>query len=92
LTNRLRILILGYMEALAITDSSFERLLTPQELSERLNIEQTLLERQRCNGEGPPYVRISPRVIRYRPEDVSRWLASRVSARLETSPQSSDEH
>ncbi|WP_170979440.1 AlpA family transcriptional regulator [Roseomonas sp. HF4] len=35
-------------------------------------------QRWRSTGEGPPYVRLGPRRIAYRPEDVARWLESRT--------------
>lgn len=68
------------MDAISSHPAATDRLLSQDELCERLNVERRLIERQRARGEGPPYVRISPRIIRYRPEDVSQWLASRVSS------------
>ena len=35
----------------------------------------------RCKGYGPPFVRLSPQVIRYRRGDAKAWLAERVHAR-----------
>jgi predicted DNA-binding transcriptional regulator AlpA len=35
-------------------------------------------QRWRSTGEGPPYVRLGPRRIAYRPEDVARWLEART--------------
>ena len=36
------------------------------------------LEAWRRRGYGPPFIRVSPRVVRYRRLDVERWLAARV--------------
>ncbi len=35
-------------------------------------------QRWRVTGEGPPYVRVGPRRVGYRPADVARWLESRT--------------
>jgi predicted DNA-binding transcriptional regulator AlpA len=35
-------------------------------------------QRWRSTGDGPPYVRLGPRRIAYRPADVARWLESRT--------------
>jgi predicted DNA-binding transcriptional regulator AlpA len=35
-------------------------------------------QRWRTTGEGPPYVRLGPRRIAYRAEDVARWLEQRT--------------
>lgn len=37
-------------------------------------------QRWRLTGEGPPYVRLGPRRIAYRPEDVRAWIAARTFA------------
>lgn len=57
-----------------------DKLLTEVEVArEWLNCEPTLLERLRTDGKGPPAVRISERVIRYRPADVQHWLERRTN-------------
>lgn len=55
-----------------------EQLLTPEQLAERLQIPLGTLYRWRSRGEGPPGLRCG-RHLRYRPEDVRRWEAERVS-------------
>lgn len=35
------------------------------------------LEAWRRRGYGPPFIRVSPRAIRYRRSDVEAWLAAR---------------
>lgn len=36
------------------------------------------MQEWRRTGTGPPYVRISSRCVRYRPEDLAAWAAERV--------------
>ena len=36
------------------------------------------MQEWRRRGDGPPYVRISSRCIRYRPEDLRQWAAERL--------------
>ena len=56
-----------------------ERLSTEAEVARNwLNVEPTLLERHRHKGNGPPCVRATPRVIRYSPTAVQRWLEERM--------------
>jgi predicted DNA-binding transcriptional regulator AlpA len=58
-----------------------DKLLTEAEVArELLAIEPTLLERLRAGGKGPPAIRISDRVIRYRPSDVQHWIENRAEA------------
>jgi hypothetical protein len=68
------------MDAPALTQSQFERLLTEEELAAHLHVELTLLERNRRSGLGPPHVRVGRRTIRYRPADVERWLGAKACA------------
>ncbi len=74
------------METHTGTQQEVGRLLTEQELAEHFNVEPTLLERQRKAGYGPPFIRIGPRTIRYRPEDAVQWLADRVQKPLRAAP------
>jgi hypothetical protein len=41
------------------------------------------MEVRRYRGDGPPFVRVSSRCVRYRPEDLEAWTAARV--RISTS-------
>lgn len=54
--------------------SNADRLLTPQLLAEHLSVSVKTLERWRLQGEGPAFVRISPKVIRYRTSDVIAFI------------------
>jgi predicted DNA-binding transcriptional regulator AlpA len=52
-------------------------LLTQDEVAELLKLSVRTVERLRVSGTGPKFRRIL-RNIRYRPEDVQSWLASRI--------------
>ena len=54
-------------------------LLDPRQAATRLGLPSArTLESWRCRGYGPPFVRLSPRLVRYRAIDIDRWLAARV--------------
>lgn len=42
-----------------------------------LSLSESFLNKQRCSGNGPRYVKAGRRVL-YRPSDLKAWLASRV--------------
>jgi predicted DNA-binding transcriptional regulator AlpA len=46
-----------------------------------LGVSVQWLEIGRCRGYGPKFIRISPRMIRYRRGDVLQWLRERAHAR-----------
>lgn len=53
-------------------------LLTAREAAERLKLSESYLEKARIRGDGPRFVRLG-RSIRYRPEDIEAWVASRAA-------------
>ena len=55
-----------------------DHLLTQKELARILHIRERTTETWRLRGEGPPFVRISRRCVRYRVADVRRWVSERV--------------
>lgn len=62
-----------------MTDPTSEsEMLTDDELCEELKVNKRTTQRWRDDGEGPPYVRVGPRQIRYRRVDVTEWLAART--------------
>lgn len=63
-------------------------LLTESEAAERIGLTKRFLASRRYRGGGPPFVRISARCIRYRPEDLEEWAAERV--RTSTSDEGPD--
>lgn len=54
------------------------KILSEDETSEQIGAPPRTLQRWRANGDGPPYVRLGPRRIGYRAEDVATWLESRT--------------
>jgi predicted DNA-binding transcriptional regulator AlpA len=60
-------------------------LLTTKQLAAWLGVSTTTLEIWRCEGKGPPFVRITPRMVRYRRGDVLQWLAERTLLRCRQS-------
>jgi hypothetical protein len=54
-----------------------KRLLTPRALEEWLGIPQGTQRWQRSRGEGPPFLRLGDRTIRYDVRAVEAWLATR---------------
>lgn len=52
-------------------------LLEPKTLAKMLGLTVRALEAWRLRGEGPSFIRISSRCIRYRRQDVEAWLAAR---------------
>ena len=51
--------------------------LTQREAAERLGMSERYLESQRHKGDGPPFIRISARAIRYRVDDLEAWSDAR---------------
>jgi predicted site-specific integrase-resolvase len=61
-------------------NSSMERVWNSRETAEYLHVSVKTLEAWRQDGSGPPFVRYSSRCVRYRPEQVERWMLSRETA------------
>ena len=53
-------------------------LLTEKQTAERLGLTPRALQQWRQRGLGPRFVRISAACIRYRPEDLTAWVQSRL--------------
>jgi len=55
---------------------AFDKLLTPKQVAERLNISELTLANSRCNGTGIMinYVRISSKAIRYKESDIKAFI------------------
>ncbi|MBL9096234.1 MAG: hypothetical protein JNK07_04850 [Alphaproteobacteria bacterium] len=45
-----------------------------------LNVSPRVLEAWRCRGGGPTFVKISARCVRYRRDDVERFIADHLTA------------
>lgn len=53
-------------------------LVTPAEAARMLQVGVTALERWRTTGDGPAFVRLSSKTIRYRRGDIESFVADRV--------------
>lgn len=53
-------------------------LLTEEEAAASIGFTARFLQNRRVRGDGPRFVRISARAIRYRPEDLAAWAAERL--------------
>jgi hypothetical protein len=63
-------------------------LLTQSEAAELLRLNEKTLERLRISGGGPKYIRLGKtRAIRYRPEDLESWLASKLISSTSEEPE-----
>lgn len=57
-----------------------EILLTVEEAAARLKISKHTLNRWRVTGEGPPFIKYGPRLVRYREAALDEWAAMRTRA------------
>jgi excisionase family DNA binding protein len=66
-------------EGAASASAHEDEFMTTQELARLLRVDPSSVRRWRTSvpAQGPPYVRISGRVVKYRRADVDRWLAGR---------------
>lgn len=53
-------------------------LLTEVEAAKLLGFTPRFLQERRSRGGGPPFVKVSARAVRYRPEDLEAWAADRL--------------
>ncbi len=61
-------------------------LLTTADLGEVLGMTRTAIYNMRHRGDGPRWIRIDARSVRYRPEDVEAWLEERAAATASEAP------
>ena len=59
---------------------SSEILLTVEDAAARLKISKHTLNRWRVTGEGPPFIKYGPRLIRYQEAALDEWAAERTRA------------
>ena len=65
------------------TNPIVQVLLTPKEAAHRLKLSASWLAKSRMRGDGPPYIKVGPRAIRYAEAALAQWMKSRQ--RLSTS-------
>lgn len=66
---------------------SSEVLLTVEDAAARLKISKHTLNRWRGTGEGPPYVKSGPRLVRYEVAELDAWARERRRTSTEVVPQ-----
>lgn len=59
-------------------DTDNARIYRPPDAGALLGLTASTLAKMRCRGDGPPYVKLSPRAVGYRREDILKWIAERV--------------
>jgi predicted DNA-binding transcriptional regulator AlpA len=53
-------------------------LLTEAEAARSIGFTERFLQNRRHRGDGPPFVRVSARAVRYRPQDLEQWAEKRL--------------
>ncbi len=59
-------------------NSQPQPLLNTLQVAEILLLRPNSVEKMRMRGDGPPFIRVTPRAIRYRLEDVEKWVTSQA--------------
>lgn len=57
--------------------SNYRRLLSRDEIEAEYGISRRWLELAAISGEGPPFIKVSPRMVRYRRDHIEVWLNAR---------------
>ncbi len=75
-------MIVAYVEAIMISEpdiivDSEEDLITTNQLAAILKVHPQTVHRMRQTGEGPPFERLGPRIIRYKRKKVAQWREQR---------------
>lgn len=66
--------------AMQQASTEMQKLLTPSAVSDLLGVAERTLERWRITGEGPRYVKLSRKVVRYLADDLAIFIADRLKA------------
>ena len=56
------------------------------EASRYLGISESTLNKTRLTGNGPPFVKVTPRAVAYRKADLDAWLEARLCQSTSDSP------
>lgn len=67
----------SYRRKVALQDA----LLTTEQAAALIGISARTLRRMRQLGDGPPFVQVSPRLTRYRADDINAWAAEQVQTK-----------
>jgi excisionase family DNA binding protein len=65
-------------------------LLAPEEVAEILGVQPSTLVRWRRLKQGPPFVRVGHRTVRYQQEVLEEWMRSRTGRPLVALPKPQD--
>lgn len=58
---------------------SADNLLSVEDAAKRLGVHRSFLDRRRCEGGGPTFLRLSARKIVYRESDLDGWAGARAA-------------
>ena len=61
-----------------MSDGSNSDYLSETQTAKYLNLSKKSLQRWRFNRQGPPYVKLNAKTIRYRREDLDQWMKERI--------------
>jgi hypothetical protein len=67
----------GQLAATVVPDADADHLMTTLQVANWLGVSTQWLEIMRMQAGGPPFLRLSPQMIRYRRDDVVKWLKER---------------
>jgi predicted DNA-binding transcriptional regulator AlpA len=56
------------------------------EAARYLGISESTLNKTRLTGNGPPFVKVTPRAVAYRKSDLDAWLEARLRRSTSDSP------
>ena len=61
-----------------MTGISEDRFLSESQTAKYLNLSKKSLQNWRFNRQGPPYVKLNMKTIRYQREDLDQWMKDRL--------------
>jgi len=61
-----------------VNDGDPDETLDTTQTAQLLGVSHQWLEIQRCKTGGPPFIRLAPRMVRYRRADLVKWLKART--------------
>ena len=62
------------------SDDQYAGLLTTAQAAAFLGYKPRMLEGRRARGDGPNYIRLSARAVRYRVADLDAWVESKIKS------------
>jgi predicted DNA-binding transcriptional regulator AlpA len=75
--ERERLMMITQKKADANVDCSVEEFVRTKEAAKILKISESLLEKMRGTGNGPPFCKAGPRIVVYQIKDILNWLESK---------------